>query len=681
MFDLDCFYAQCEQVRLGLQDEPECSLALLQWNSTLAVTYPARRKYGIKRGDSWDAIHEKSGGKCYAIHLHILQSQGDCRDLTVSPTASSDKQSIATREPIHDNKNGPEAQQLEEEESLEASYNKIYKMNLEQQLEARKQLGVRRNYTEGKACLERYRIASMRIFAVVLESLTKHLGSKDQFVLERASIDEFYLDITNYCFENKFDTQKNDGLQEDHNTVVVGDSSIHEADQSSVKQALHRACQVSHWIRSDARSLLGFTMSAGISTNKMMAKLAASYGKPNGQAVLHPENFSTLMKSTKVKKVRNFGGKLGKQVLSKFLQNNEDATMGDLAKISLPLLQHHLSKETGQFVFDACRGKDTEPVKETTGALVKSITAFKSFTATSSRTEIEKWLDIISSEIVTRVATDAARNKRYPKTCTLNFTYYTTKDGKRPKDGTHRSQRNTKSVRLDFPNERLPSSKRALALKEKARQRLLPILAKHPLRGVGMSANSFETRGQPPPGVASINTFFVSATKSETLSHNQEVSSSDNCSTKKVRSQATGVLGKSKDRGIKALFAASASKSTAVSSAVTDAKENKTNPFETDCDNVLPDSSTTDKDLEMAMQLQAQYEANAEEKDNQIPPSSRRESVENDAIDNDLALARKLQATYDRENYVFSATKRAATSKERLANKKTRRIDSFFQKR
>jgi DNA polymerase eta len=34
LFDLDCFYAQCERVRLGLEND--CSLALLQWNSVLA---------------------------------------------------------------------------------------------------------------------------------------------------------------------------------------------------------------------------------------------------------------------------------------------------------------------------------------------------------------------------------------------------------------------------------------------------------------------------------------------------------------------------------------------------------------------------------------------------------------------------------------------------------------------
>ena len=72
LFDLDCFYAQCERVRLGL--DIDCKLALLQWNSVLAVTYPAR-EFGIKRGDSWEDVANKSERECWSIHLHVLERE------------------------------------------------------------------------------------------------------------------------------------------------------------------------------------------------------------------------------------------------------------------------------------------------------------------------------------------------------------------------------------------------------------------------------------------------------------------------------------------------------------------------------------------------------------------------------------------------------------------------------
>ena len=175
MLDLDCFYASCERVRLGLESH-SCSLALLQWDSVLAVTYPARNAFGIQRGDSWDDVYRKSQGTCLALHLPILTKE--------AAAASSDE----TRNP---------------DESVEEAYQRVYCLSNEEQEKVRNaELGVKRFASEGKACLERYRIASSRIFALVVETLIQQLG-KDNFVLERASIDELFIDVTKYCWENE----------------------------------------------------------------------------------------------------------------------------------------------------------------------------------------------------------------------------------------------------------------------------------------------------------------------------------------------------------------------------------------------------------------------------------------------------------------------------------------------
>jgi len=46
--DSDAFYANCEMVRLGVS--PDTPLVVAQWDSLIAVNYPAR-KYGISRMD------------------------------------------------------------------------------------------------------------------------------------------------------------------------------------------------------------------------------------------------------------------------------------------------------------------------------------------------------------------------------------------------------------------------------------------------------------------------------------------------------------------------------------------------------------------------------------------------------------------------------------------------------
>ena len=615
LFDMDCFYAQCERVRLGLP--LDVKLCLFQWNSVLAVTYPAR-EHGIKRGDSWDDVATKTkanasnanaktktnmgntptnainsssttttttngsdptttnGNDCYTIHLPILGNDADVA--TVAENENGEKN-------IDDsNGNGTETENKNAnandndavvDDSIEASYRRIYELSKEEQLRCqRTENGLRRFHQQGKACLERYRLASMRIFAVVLESLQKRVTQQRgySFVLERASIDEFYLDLTEYCYcrnqnkgfaEGSGDGDKNQNNDDDDDdrdkTVVAGRRKLqghchNGSTEDPVEIALNRACRVSYWIRHDIWKILGFTMSAGISTNKTMAKLAASYGKPNGQAVLYPNYFSNVLAETKITKVRNFGGKLGKTVLKLLFQyqqqedtknnnqkrNNESeadgverlkstATMGDLRPIPLPFLLHSssslLSPESARFVFSACKGIDHEKVKETSGALVKSITAFKSFTATKHHTEIfDRWLALLATEIIERVGRDTVRNKRYPKSCTLNYTYYTTSNGQRPPSTTGRinttrstrSQRVSRSLRLRYPPEREGTKQeKSASLLAQAKNKLIPIVKDHPLRGVGLSVSnfieSFNVVHQAPEGTASIQSFFVSS--------------------------------------------------------------------------------------------------------------------------------------------------------------------------
>ena len=611
LFDLDCFYAQAERVRLGL-DVGVC-LALLQWNSVLAVTYPAR-EFGIKRGDSWEAVDSKSKGECWAIHLQVLlrkqQQQQQQQDDSLEETNNDD----------------------DNDDSIQQAFEKNYNLPQEEKEKCQKnERGVRRFYHEGKACLERYRIASMRIFNVVLSSLEKRLGRKDFFVLERASIDEFYLDITKYCYDMDDNDNDNDEKIMTHKTVVVGENNNKNdfhSKQDAIHNALQRACQVSHFIREDVWNTLGFTMSAGISTNKMMAKLAASYGKPSGQAVLHPDSFEYLMDQTKIRKVRHFGGKLGQQVLKTVLSSSsssdcDNATMGNLRQVPLPTLERHFSRETAQFIFDACRGIDHEVVKETTGALVKSITAFKSFPATASCTEIRNWLELLAREVTSRVAKDTARNHRYPKSCTLNFSYYTTPTGQRPNGtGSTRSQRQTRSLRLLYPKQ--SHNNKAQELVQQGMEKLTSILQQHPIRGIGLSANNFEARGQPPEGVASINNFF-SKQITESSSSSQISKSPSSYQTQSLK---------------------------------------------------RPPAASIDSFYSPSKQL-APIDSGPIHQPAQASLSVGNEATDHrNLADKDLELAKKLQASYDRENYILSKT-----AKRGPAKKKVRRIDTFFCKR
>ena len=128
-----------------------------------------------------------------------------------------------------------------------------------------------------------------------------------------------------------------------------------------------------------------------------------------------------ILNRTKIKSVRNLGGKLGGKVEK--LLPSENKTIGQVAKLlSLADLCHELGDKKGKLVFDISRGIDREPVKATKGALAKSITAFKSFGPTTID-EMGSWINLLATDVLSRADNDTKRNNRFPKTCSIQYFY------------------------------------------------------------------------------------------------------------------------------------------------------------------------------------------------------------------------------------------------------------------
>jgi nucleotidyltransferase/DNA polymerase involved in DNA repair len=132
--------------------------------------------------------------------------------------------------------------------------------------------------------------------------LAEHLGRKN-FTLERASIDELFIDVTAFCYRPNdsdagADNEEGDSAatlqfradcdanarQSLRETRVCHPALVEAADgNDEAGVALRLGCHIALAARRAVREELGFTLSAGISTSKLVSKLAASYGKPNGQ--------------------------------------------------------------------------------------------------------------------------------------------------------------------------------------------------------------------------------------------------------------------------------------------------------------------------------------------------------------------------------------------------------------
>ena len=81
---------------------------------------------------------------------------------------------------------------------------------------------------------------------------------------------------------------------------------------------------------------------AGISHNKLLAKLASAMNKPNKQTVVPYRSVDTLMATLPLKKIRNFGGKVGQA-----LEELGCATAGDVQRLPQTSLTAKFGERAG----------------------------------------------------------------------------------------------------------------------------------------------------------------------------------------------------------------------------------------------------------------------------------------------------------------------------------------------
>jgi DNA polymerase-4 len=123
---------------------------------------------------------------------------------------------------------------------------------------------------------------------------------------------------------------------------------------------------VSHRVESGAalarelrRAILaetGLTASAGIAPNKMLAKVASDWNKPDGQLEVRPEDVEGFMKGLRVEKLQGVGKK-GRETLAALGVE----TCGDLQQFSKVELAERLGR-WGLELHERCRGRDDREV-------------------------------------------------------------------------------------------------------------------------------------------------------------------------------------------------------------------------------------------------------------------------------------------------------------------------------
>lgn len=163
-----------------------------------------------------------------------------------------------------------------------------------------------------RICFNRYREAGKEV-AEVLKTFTN--------LLERASVDEAYLDVTQAVDKRIFHLTKPITTDSLKNTYVVGcdiQDYLHNLQENedlnlpNLKLAI--GAVIAEHLRAEVYKKTGYKCSAGIAHNKILAKQACGINKPNKQTILPHDAIEIYYKNLPVHKITGLGGKFGIQL-------------------------------------------------------------------------------------------------------------------------------------------------------------------------------------------------------------------------------------------------------------------------------------------------------------------------------------------------------------------------------
>jgi DNA polymerase eta len=176
------------------------------------------------------------------------------------------------------------------------------------------------------------------------------------------------------------------------------------------------ASEIVRDVRAQIYKELNYTCSAGLSRNKMLAKLGSAQKKPNAQTVIRNRAVQHFLSGFKYTKIRNLGGKLGEMIVAAF---NTDS-VSDLLQVPLEQLKKQLGDDTGSWLYNVLRGEDNSEVNPRTQ--IKSMLSAKSFRPSINNFETAcKWLRIFVADVFSRLVEEGVlENKRRPKTISLH---------------------------------------------------------------------------------------------------------------------------------------------------------------------------------------------------------------------------------------------------------------------
>ncbi len=154
-------------------------------------------------------------------------------------------------------------------------------------------------------------------------------------------------------------------------------------------------------IRKEIREELEFTVNVGISSNKLLAKMASDFEKPDKVHTLYPEEMKEKFFPLPIGELYGCGGQTARR-----LRDLGIFTIGDAALSSLELLQSILGEKSGEYIHRSANGigsTQVHPEREEAKSVSNETTMAHDITASNYEEEMPGVLQALSESVARRL--------------------------------------------------------------------------------------------------------------------------------------------------------------------------------------------------------------------------------------------------------------------------------------
>ena len=160
----------------------------------------------------------------------------------------------------------------------------------------------------------------------------------------------------------------------------------------------------------------GLTCSVGVAPNKLLAKMASEFEKPNGISIVHTADLQTRIWPLPARKINGIGPKADEK-----LERHGIRTIGELASQEPQWLIAHFGRSTGAWMHEVAWGRDDRPVvtESEPVSMSRETTFERDLHAVRDRAELGR----IFTALCEKVADDLQRKGWRSKTIGIKLRY------------------------------------------------------------------------------------------------------------------------------------------------------------------------------------------------------------------------------------------------------------------